>query len=119
MKIHHAVKILFSKLKRQARDRLGARRSLLIADVRPDAVDRRVPAGDDRATALALAATIAANSPVGVRNAKRAMREGGGLTLAEGLAAEDRAWHATAFSPDRAEGVAAFAEKRPPVWPTP
>ncbi len=80
-------------------------------------VDRRVPAGEDRAVALALAAAIAANSPVGVRNAKRALREGAGRTLAEGLDVEDRAWQATAFSPDRAEGVAAFAEKRPPVWP--
>jgi hypothetical protein len=30
---------------------------------------------------------------------------------------EDAAWRTVAFSPDRAEGVAAFNEKRPPRWP--
>jgi enoyl-CoA hydratase/carnithine racemase len=82
-------------------------------------VDRRVPAGDDRVAALDLAATIAANSPVGVREAKRAIRLGLGADLAAGLDIEDSAWRATAFSADRAEGVRAFNEKRPPDWPPP
>ena len=59
----------------------------------------------------------AANSPVGVRNAKRAMRLGADVDLATGLEVEDGAWRATAFSGDRKEGVAAFAQKRPPAWP--
>ncbi len=80
-------------------------------------VDRRVAAGDDREAALALAVTIAANSPVGVRNAKRALRLGLDADLAGGLEIEDAAWRATAFSADRAEGVAAFNEKRKPAWP--
>ena len=80
-------------------------------------VDRRVAAGDDREAALALATTIAANSPVGVRNAKRALRLGLDADLAGGLEIEDAAWRATAFSADRAEGVAAFNEKRKPAWP--
>jgi enoyl-CoA hydratase/carnithine racemase len=79
--------------------------------------DRVVPAGSARAAALELAAVIAGNSPVGVRQAKRAMRLGQGTDLATGLEIEDAAWHATAFSPDRAEGVRAFAERRRPVWP--
>ena len=79
--------------------------------------DRRTPAGQDRTTALDLAATIAANSPVGVRNAKRALRQGADVDLTTGLDVEDGAWRATAFSGDRAEGVAAFNEKRRPVWP--
>lgn len=79
--------------------------------------DRRVPAGQARTTALGIAATIAANSPVGVRNAKRAMRLGLGVDLASGLEIEDACWRATAFSGDRAEGVAAFNEKRKPDWP--
>lgn len=79
--------------------------------------DRLVDAGTAREAALALAAQIAANSPVGVRNAKRAMRLGMDVPLAAGLQVEDAAWRATAFSADRAEGVAAFAEKRPPRWP--
>jgi enoyl-CoA hydratase/carnithine racemase len=80
-------------------------------------VDEVVPAGPARDRALELAATIAANSPVGLRNAKAAMRRGFDLPLEEGLVAEDEAWHTTAFSGDRAEGVRAFAEKRKPDWP--
>jgi enoyl-CoA hydratase/carnithine racemase len=80
-------------------------------------VDRRVAAGTDRDEALALAATVAGNSPVGVRNAKRALRLGAGVDLAAGLEIEDGAWRATAFSGDRREGVAAFNEKRRPDWP--
>lgn len=80
-------------------------------------VDRRVPAGAARETALDLARTIAANSPVGVRNAKRALRRGSDVDLATGLDVEDGAWRATAFSGDRAEGVRAFNEKRRPDWP--
>jgi len=81
------------------------------------AVDRVVPAGQARPAALELATTIAAHSPVGVRHAKRAILAGRDVSLAEGLDVEDAAWRATAFSPDRAEGVAAFVEKRRPVWP--
>jgi enoyl-CoA hydratase/carnithine racemase len=80
-------------------------------------VDRLVDAGAARDAALELAAGIAANSPVGVRNAKRAMRLGLDVDLATGLEVEDGAWRATAFSGDRAEGVRAFAEKRRPDWP--
>ena len=80
-------------------------------------VDEVVPAGSARARALELAGTIASHSPVGVRNAKKAMRLGFDTDLAAGLDVEDECWRATAFSGDRAEGVAAFTEKRRPVWP--
>ncbi len=80
-------------------------------------IDRRVPAGSARAAALELATQIAANSPVGVRNAKRALRLGLDVDMATGLDVEDSAWRATAFSADRREGVAAFNEKRSPQWP--
>jgi len=78
---------------------------------------RDPPVGGDRDAALEIARTIAANSPVGVRNAKRALRKGSDVDLAAGLDVEDAAWAATAFSGDRAEGVAAFNEKRRPDWP--
>lgn len=81
------------------------------------AVDEVVPAGTARHRALELAAQISANSPVGLRNAKKAMRLGAEVDLAAGLEIEDACWRATAFSGDRAEGVAAFAEKRRPNWP--
>ncbi|WP_327325698.1 enoyl-CoA hydratase-related protein [Streptomyces sp. NBC_01210] len=74
-------------------------------------------ADDARTEALALAGRIAANSPVGLRAAKRAMRLGHGLDLRAGLEVEDAAWRSVAFSGDRAEGVAAFNDKRKPQWP--
>ncbi|MEU6574509.1 enoyl-CoA hydratase-related protein [Streptomyces sp. NPDC046805] len=80
-------------------------------------VDQLVEEGRDRAEALALAERIAGNSPVGLRAAKRALRLGNGLDLAAGLEVEDAAWRSVAFSGDRAEGVAAFNEKRKPEWP--
>ncbi len=93
-------------------ERMGAAQALALG-----AVDEVVPAGTARARALELAATIAAHSPVGLRNAKRAMRLGADVDLAAGLEVEDACWRATAFSGDRREGVAAFAEKRRPQWP--
>jgi enoyl-CoA hydratase/carnithine racemase len=79
--------------------------------------DRVVPAGTAGQHATVLAERMAANSPVGVRNAKRALRLGAGLPLAAGLEVEDAAWRATAFSADRKEGIAAFTQKRKPQWP--
>ena len=80
-------------------------------------VDRLVPAGEDHKTALGLAEAIAANSPVGVRNAKTALRRAIGTDLVTALDVEDGCWRATALSADRREGVAAFIEKRRPDWP--
>jgi enoyl-CoA hydratase/carnithine racemase len=80
-------------------------------------VDTEVAAGTARDRGLELAGQIAANSPVGLRQAKRAMRLGADVDLATGLEVEDACWRATAFSGDRVEGVAAFNEKRLPEWP--
>ncbi|MBV9095899.1 MAG: enoyl-CoA hydratase/isomerase family protein [Streptosporangiaceae bacterium] len=83
-------------------------------------VDRRVPPGaDGHSAAVGLAAQIAANSPVAVRAAKRALRHGWGVGLEAGLDIEDAAWRTAATSADRREGIAAFAENRPPDWPGP
>ncbi len=80
-------------------------------------VDQLADEGRDREDALELASRMAANSPVGLRAAKRALRLGHGLDLRAGLEVEDAAWRSVAFSGDRAEGVAAFNEKRAPRWP--
>jgi enoyl-CoA hydratase/carnithine racemase len=94
-----------------------ARRLTAAEGGRLGVLDEVVPAGTARERALEIAAQIAANSPVAVRNAKKAMRLGMGTDLAAGLEIEDGCWRATAFSGDRKEGVAAFAEKRTPDWP--
>jgi len=80
--------------------------------------DRVVPAGAARDEALAIAAAIARNSPVVVRAAKRALRLGNGVPLDAGLDLEENAWRTAVLSPDRREGIAAFNEKRKPVWPS-
>jgi enoyl-CoA hydratase/carnithine racemase len=80
--------------------------------------DRLVPAGLARRVALELGRQIAANSPVAVRAAKRALRSGADLPLAAALEVEDAAWRTAAASADRREGIAAFAGKRRPLWPS-
>lgn len=81
-------------------------------------VDRLVPAGTAREAAMELARQIASNSPVAVRAAKRALRNGAGLPVAAALDVEDAAWRTAAASADRREGIAAFAQKRRPAWPS-
>jgi enoyl-CoA hydratase/carnithine racemase len=81
-------------------------------------VDRLVPAGTARTAAADLAAAIARHSPVSLRAAKRAVRDGFDTALATGLGYEDEAWREAAFSADRREGVAAFNAKRAPQWPS-
>jgi len=94
-----------------------ARRMPATEAARLGVVDEVVAPGAALERALELATIIAANSPVGLRNAKRAMRLGSDVDLATGLEVEDGCWRATAFSGDRKEGVAAFADKRSPAWP--
>ena len=80
-------------------------------------ISRRVPAGQAGAEALETATAIAANSPIAVKSAKRALRNGWGVTLESALDIEDAAWRTAALSADRREGITAFAEKRAPRWP--
>jgi enoyl-CoA hydratase/carnithine racemase len=81
-------------------------------------VDRVVERGSARTVALELARAMATNSPVSLKAAKRALRLGSYAHLPAGLQVEDAAWLAAATSPDRAEGIAAFVEKRVPRWPS-
>jgi enoyl-CoA hydratase/carnithine racemase len=62
-------------------------------------VDRRVPSGAAGPAAVELAGQIAANSPVAVRAAKRAIRHGWGVSLEAGLDIEDAAWRTAASRP--------------------
>jgi enoyl-CoA hydratase/carnithine racemase len=81
-------------------------------------IDRLVPAGQARASAHELAQDIATKSPVSLRAAKRALKDGVDVDLAAGLEIENRAWEEAAFSEDRIEGVEAFNLRRAPRWPS-
>jgi enoyl-CoA hydratase/carnithine racemase len=65
---------------------------------------------------MELAAEICASSPVGVREAKRAIDRGTEVPLEQGIELEDLAWRRAVASQDRREGIAAFNEKRDPRW---
>jgi methylglutaconyl-CoA hydratase len=63
-----------------------------------------------------LAAEIAEAGPLAVAQAKAAIDQGIARSLADGLAIERRHYEVVLASADRDEGLAAFAEKRPPVF---
>ena len=79
-------------------------------------VNRVVPASEVRTAALELAAALAANAPVALREAKSAIDRGWDLPLEEALARELQAYRATLETEDRHEGIAAFNEKRTPCF---
>jgi enoyl-CoA hydratase/carnithine racemase len=79
-------------------------------------VSKVVAPGELRAATLSLASDICRSSPVAVRAAKRAVDGALGLPLGDGLALEHSAWAVVIASADRAEGIAAFNEKRDPRW---
>ena len=79
-------------------------------------VNRIAPEGELHATALEVAEAIAANGPVAVRAAKRAIDQGSELPLAEGLEVEAKCYEETLPTKDRLEALAAFAEKRKPKY---
>jgi enoyl-CoA hydratase/carnithine racemase len=66
--------------------------------------------------ALALAARVARNAPVSLRQAKRAVDQGLHLPLVEGLNLENRLYQACLPTKDRQEALRAFAEKRTPTF---
>jgi enoyl-CoA hydratase/carnithine racemase len=75
---------------------------------------RVVPPERLLAEARALAAAIAANAPIAVRQAKRALDFAADHDFASSLAFEAEAYHACIHTADRQEALRAFAEKRPP-----
>ncbi|WP_285766805.1 enoyl-CoA hydratase [Peribacillus sp. SI8-4] len=63
-----------------------------------------------------LAAEIARNAPLALRAAKAAINQGMDATLEDGLRIENDCYQTTLKSRDRLEGLAAFKEKRKPVF---
>lgn len=79
-------------------------------------VSRIIPAADLQAEAASVANTIAAMSLPAAYVAKEAVNRAFETSLAEGILFERRAFHATFALADRAEGMAAFVEKRSPIF---
>jgi enoyl-CoA hydratase len=77
-------------------------------------VNHLVPAGQARAKALEIAATIAENGPFAVRQAKKAIAWGSETDLETALRLAIEAYNNTVTTEDRLEGVRAFNEKRKP-----
>jgi enoyl-CoA hydratase/carnithine racemase len=65
---------------------------------------------------LELAEELCRNSPVALREAKRAIDRGLEVPLEHGIEIEDVGWRKAVASEDRREGIAAFNEKRDPRW---
>ena len=72
--------------------------------------------GQVLAAALEAARAIAANAPISVMQAKRAIHHGLAMSLADGMQFEVEAYNRTVPTADRREGIAAFNEKRKPVF---
>jgi enoyl-CoA hydratase len=66
--------------------------------------------------AVEIAVSVAAKPPLAVRLAKEAVLRAFEVPLSEALAAERQAFALLAASDDRNEGIAAFLEKRAPVF---
>ena len=98
----------------RARDLILTGRALPAAEAHQwGIVARLVPAGAAIDQAVALAAEIASGAPIGLRQAKAAIRRAHRV-LGAGLDEEDELYQAVLDSEDRVEGFLAFREKRPP-----
>jgi enoyl-CoA hydratase/carnithine racemase len=80
-------------------------------------VNKTVPAGQELRAARDLAHTIAQKAPKAVQAAKRAIVEGMAGSLEDGLRRETELFASEVLpSEDLAEGIVAFAERRPPKF---
>ena len=79
-------------------------------------VNRVVPPADLRAAVDALAATIAAKSPLAVAIGKEAFYRQAEMSLADAYAFASEVMTVNMMAADAAEGIDAFVGKRPPRW---
>jgi enoyl-CoA hydratase len=79
-------------------------------------VSRVWPVENYLANALELANQIAARAPLATQLGKQMVNQAYESSLREGLADERRAFYLLFASEDQKEGMAAFVEKRKPVW---
>ena len=103
---------------------LGAARWLIYSGETIDAqearrlglVERVVPAAALPAEAAAVAATLASKAPVALQQAKAAINVGVDVGVDDGCRYEAEAFAVAFATADRAEGMRAFLEKRPPAF---
>ena len=105
---------------------IGAGRALMLLasgeSIGPDEasriglIDRLLPTGEARKATESFAVGIAAAAPLAVAAAKRAVREGLDLPLADALVLEARLVDDLYDTEDAQEGIAAASEKRPPEY---
>jgi enoyl-CoA hydratase len=79
-------------------------------------VARVVPAAGAARRALEAADKIASMPPLAVLAAKELVDAAQELPLTEGIRLERRLFHLLAATEDKAEGMAAFLERRAAVW---
>jgi enoyl-CoA hydratase/carnithine racemase len=79
-------------------------------------VNRVLPPAEVLPAARALAAEIAAQAPLAVRQSKYAIDVGLDTGLAAGMDVEAKAYEPLLGTQDRLEGLQAFAEKRAPRY---
>ncbi|AQK73202.1 Methylglutaconyl-CoA hydratase [Zea mays] len=76
-----------------------------------------VPAGEAYQKALDIACEITQKGPMGIRMAKKAINEGAEVAdMSSALAIEGECYEQLLYTQDRVEALAAFAEKRKPVY---
>ena len=98
-----------------AKELIFTARKLTAAEAREiGLVNSVLPKAELLPAARAMAAQIAAQGPLAVRAAKRAIN--GSQALGAGLALEWEAYQSILPTQDRLEGLRAFAEKRPPAY---
>ncbi len=91
--------------------RIGAQEALQMG-----LVNRVASSGQLEQIASELAASISANGPVAVRAAKAAIDQGCELAIREGLEVEASCYQRVLPTADRLEALAAFAQKRKPLF---
>jgi enoyl-CoA hydratase/carnithine racemase len=91
--------------------RIGAQEALSLR-----IVSKVVPTEQVEEAVLQLAGEICANSPIAVRQAKKAIELGMDVDLRTGMEIENEAYNVNLVTEDRQEGIRAFNEKRPPRW---
>jgi enoyl-CoA hydratase/carnithine racemase len=79
-------------------------------------INRVVPNEQLSDTVNAIAAAIAAKSPLALKLGKQAVREQAGLNLAAAYDCASRAMVENMLAADAEEGISAFFEKRQPKW---